>query len=182
MHYVPFVVYGDFECYIEPIDHAEGDPKKSFTVQYQKHKPSGFCYMIKCIDEKIYKTKNVLYTAKNADEDIGKKFVESLESELAPIFEILKTDVGMGDLTTKEEKNFKDAKDCHACKLPHGTDRVKDHCHLTGKNRGPTHNKCNMRMKVSKFIPVLFHNLEGYDAHLFVKSLGYTEGDITCIP
>ncbi len=37
-------------------------------------------------------------------------------------------------------------------------------------------------MKVSKFVPVLFHNLEGYDSHLFVKSLGLKEGDISCIP
>ena len=37
-------------------------------------------------------------------------------------------------------------------------------------------------MRVPNFIPVLFHNLEGYDSHLFVKSLGLTEGDIRCIP
>ena len=37
-------------------------------------------------------------------------------------------------------------------------------------------------MRVPKFVPVLFHNLEGYDAHLFVKSLGLKEGDIRCIP
>ena len=37
-------------------------------------------------------------------------------------------------------------------------------------------------MRVPVFVPVLFHNLEGYDSHLFVKSLGLTEGDIKCIP
>ncbi len=37
-------------------------------------------------------------------------------------------------------------------------------------------------MRVPKFVPVLFHNLEGYDSHLFVKSLGLTEGNIKCIP
>ena len=37
-------------------------------------------------------------------------------------------------------------------------------------------------MRVPKFVPVLFHNLEGYDSHLFVKSLGLEEGDIKCIP
>ena len=112
----------------------------------------------------------------------SEKSLESLESELVPIYEILKTVVGMNKMTAEEEKNFKNTKNCYACKLPLGSDRVKDHCHITGKYRGPAHNKCNLRMKVPKFIPVLFHNLEGYDAHLFVKSLGYTEGDIKCIP
>jgi hypothetical protein len=37
-------------------------------------------------------------------------------------------------------------------------------------------------MRQPKFIPVLFHNLEGYDAHLFIKNLGVSSGDIKCIP
>ncbi len=58
----------------------------------------------------------------------------------------------------------------------------RDHCHITGKYRGAACDKCNLRMRVPNFIPVLFHNLEGYDSHLFVKSLGFTDGDIRCIP
>ncbi len=57
----------------------------------------------------------------------------------------------------------------------------RDHCHITGKYRGAACDKCNLRMRVPNFIPVLFHNLEGYNSHLFVKSLGLTEGDIRCI-
>jgi hypothetical protein len=37
-------------------------------------------------------------------------------------------------------------------------------------------------MKEPKFIPVLFHNLEGYDAHLFIRNFGVGSGDIKCIP
>ncbi len=59
--------------------------------------------------------------------------------------------------------------------------KCRDHCHITGKYRGAACNKCNLRMRVPMFVPVLFHNLEGYDSHLFVKSLGLTEGDIKCI-
>jgi hypothetical protein len=60
--------------------------------------------------------------------------------------------------------------------------KVNDHCHYTGKYRGAAHNSCNLRMRQPKFIPVLFHNLEGYDAHLFIKNLGVNSGDIKCIP
>ena len=43
-------------------------------------------------------------------------------------------------------------------------------------------NKCNLEYRIPKFFPVIFHNLAGYDAHLFVKNLGVTEGKIKCIP
>ena len=81
-HRVPFVVYADLECLVEPADNKIG--KK--TVQYQKHTPSGFCYTIKCMDETIYEGKTVLYTAKEEGEDIGKKFVESLEKDLKEVY------------------------------------------------------------------------------------------------
>ena len=70
---------------------------------------------------------------------------------------------------------------------------MRDHCHLTGLYRGAAHNKCNLEFKLPKFYPVIFHNLEKYDAHLFIKELaeaqdpleraGVTEtnGGIGCI-
>ena len=85
-HRVPFVVYADFECFVEPT----GDKIGKGTVQYQKHTPSGFCYTIKCVDGTIYEDKTVLYTAKGEGEDIGKKFVESLEEDLKEVYKILK--------------------------------------------------------------------------------------------
>ena len=60
-------------------------------------------------------------------------------------------------------------------------DKVRDHCHFTGKYRGAAHNKCNLRLTRSKKIPVLFHNFTNYDNHLFVKALGKIEGDIHVI-
>ena len=63
-----------------------------------------------------------------------------------------------------------------------GEKKVRDHCHFSGKFRGAAHNKCNLQYRVPSFIPVFFHNLSGYDSHLFVKKLGVSEGDIQCIP
>ena len=53
-----------------------------------------------------------------------------------------------------------------------GNDRVRDHCHLYGKFRGAAHELCNLKYKVPKFFPVVFHNLSVYDSHLFIKTLG----------
>ena len=60
-------------------------------------------------------------------------------------------------------------------------DKVKDHCHFTGKYRGAACQSCNSKMKFPKFIPVILHNLQNYDSHLFIKSLGVSEGEINCI-
>ncbi len=98
-------------------------------------------------------------------------------------------------MTEADKNSFSKSKKCYACESEFGTFRVsersgereeitkcRDHCHITGKYRGAACDKCNLRMIVPFFVPILFHNLEGYDSHLFVKSLGLTEGDINCIP
>ena len=71
---------------------------------------------------------------------------------------------------------------CHICNEDLGNDRVRDHCHLSRKFRGAAHEVCNLTYMVSKFFPVVFHNMSGYDSHLFLKTLGNSEGDISCIP
>ena len=40
--------------------------------------------------------------------------------------------------------------------------KVRDHCHETGKYRGPACKICNLRYKQQNFIPVIFHNGSGY--------------------
>ena len=79
-------------------------------------------------------------------------------------------------------RDYKASTYCHICEGELLNDKVADHCHLTGKFRGAAHNKCNLEYRIPKFFPVIFHNLAGYDAHLFVKNLGVTEGKINCIP
>ena len=59
---------------------------------------------------------------------------------------------------------------------------MKDHCHFTGKYRGAAHNQCNLSCRKPLILPVIFHNLQGYDAHLFIKQLAKVKGDLTSIP
>ena len=83
-----------------------------------------------------------------------------------------------------KKKDFKNTKNCYACdkEFKKEEDKVKDHCHHTGKYRGAACISCNSKMKKPKFIPIIFHNLQNYDSHLFIKNLGKTEGKINCIP
>jgi hypothetical protein len=177
---VPFVIYADFECFTESISTVTPSGEKSHTVKYQKHTPSGFCFLIKAIDN-IFKPILVTYTAKSEDDDVSQMFVDSLEREVKVIYENHKSKelvrISMGEMT-----NYKNAVDCHICKGALDGDKVLDHCHLTGNYRGAAHNKCNLHYKIPTFYPVIFHNLSGYDAHLFIRNLGVTEGDIKCIP
>ena len=49
--------------------------------------------------------------------------------------------------------------------------KVRDHCHETGKNRGPACIICNLRYKQQNFISVIFHNDSGYDFNLLYSEL-----------
>ena len=87
-------------------------------------------------------------------------------------------------MTKKEQSDFENAKICWIYQkgFKEKDKKVRDHCHFTGQFRGAAHNQCNLQFKKPKFTPVIFHNLSGYDAHLFVKNLGKSEGNIKCIP
>ena len=59
---------------------------------------------------------------------------------------------------------------CHICSKT-CINKVKDHCHETGKYRGPACRICNLRYKQQNFIPVIFHNGSGYDFNLLYSEL-----------
>ena len=179
---VPFVVYADFEAFTQKLDDDKPrDNNSSYTAQYEKHSPSGFCYYIKCSFDESYDQK-VMYTKRSEDEDVSQIFVERLEYDIRRLYHRYYKFPKKMFLTEEDLDKFDKATKCHICDKPLGKDRVRDHCHLTGKFRGAAHNGCNINYKIPKFFPVIFHNLSGYDSHLFIKNLGTTGGNISCIP
>ena len=60
--------------------------------------------------------------------------------------------------------------------------KVRDHCYYTGKFRGAAHSICNLRYKVPKKIPVIFHNGSTYDWHFIIKQLAdKVKGQFKCL-
>ena len=173
---VPFIVYADFECFIKPIQTCDLNPESSYTKQYQKHEPSSFCYYIKCFDDEVYPPIKRNYTGKDA----AQKFVKTLEEDIKRITNISKKKMIFGK---KEKERFDKETKCCICNEEFEDDvKVRDHCHFTGRYRGAAHKKCNLDYRKPNFTPVVFHNLSGYDSHLFIKHLGFSVGNIDCIP
>ena len=73
----------------------------------------------------------------------------------------------------EEEHLFQQNNSCWICKkfIDNDEEKVRDHCHLTGKFRGAAHRNCNTNFQLTKKVPVIFHNLRGYDSHLIFKKL-----------
>ena len=89
----------------------------------------------------------------------------------------------MDRLTKKQWRKYKRSTKCHICYKPFtlGDPKVRDHCNYTGLYRGPAHSLCNLRYKIPSYIQVVFDNLSGYDAHLFIMELGAYTSDMEVI-
>ena len=177
----PFVVYADFESILKPLEACKPDPNKSYTLKYQKHEPLSFVYYIKSFDESVYKSTLRKYIKENEeDPDPIDVFINWLESDVKIISELGNEPM---KITKEEQEQFNQASRCWICeKLLNLQDRVRDHCHFTGRYRGAACNICNLKYRKPNNISVFFHNLTGYDSHLFIKKLNTTIGAIDCIP
>ena len=98
------------------------------------------------------------------------KEIIKLENKMAFYFKNTEKDIIM---SKENEEDFKNNNVCRFCEKEILTDKVHDHCHLTSRYRGPSHNICNknVKQKDSNFIPFVFHNFSNYDCHMFFKRL-----------
>ena len=85
-------------------------------------------------------------------------------------------------MTNEDEDIYENSHICQICKQELNTDKVRDHCHVTGKFRGVSHRKCNINLRLPKKLPIIFHNLQGYDGHIIFKELNNFGVDIDVIP
>ena len=76
-------------------------------------------------------------------------------------------------MSEEEEHLFQQSNSCWICKklIDNDEEKVRDHCHVTGKFRGAAHWSCNINLQLTKKVPVIFHNLRDYDSHLIFNEL-----------
>ena len=175
MMHVPVVGYADFESILKPIS---GEREKT-----HEHIPCGFAFHLV---SPFLQMEPVLKRAKDETEKLPQDFIRELISCVKETHLSLPKKK-MFPLTNQEWKSFREATVCWLCRKGFeggNLIKVRDHCHYTGKFRGAAHGSCNLKFKRPKFTPVFFHNLQNYDAHLFVRALGTLEEvlNVTCIP
>ena len=114
--------------------------------------------------------------------DCIETFCNYIKGEARRLYHMFR-ELPMDPLTKKQWKKYKRSTKCHICYKPFTLrdPKVRDHCHYTGFYRGPAHSLCNLRYKIPSYIPVMFHNFSGYDAHLFIRELGAHTSDMEVI-
>jgi hypothetical protein len=174
---VPYVIYADFESLLVPIKGCENDPEKSQTAKTTKHIACGFAGKVVGLTKGTSK-QPIVYRGQYT----VVKFVECMVQEQEDIEQKFKHCETML-MTGSDWQSFKKAKHCHICKKELGEERVRDHCHVTGKFRGSAHNECNINYKYTCRIPVIIHNARGYDTHLIMQAIGkIQQKQLKCIP
>ena len=171
---VPFSIYADLEANTEKISGCQPSDSKSYTEKYQKHTPCGISYKVTCHYDEKYSGSVVIHRG----EDCIKQFLKSIFDEVENCKEVIREHFNKPlKMTRSDNSDFKNAIRCHICKKKYGEDDepVRDHCHITGKYRGSAHQSCNLKLQISAEkikIPVIFHNLKGYDSHFIISELG----------
>ena len=171
---VPFVIYADFEALTEKIQGCQPNNEKSYTKAYQKHTDCGYGYKVVCCYDDKYSKPVQIHRGENAVH----KFMENMLKEVNWCKSQMKKHFNKPlKMTMENETDFKKAIKCHICDQQY-TDkdiRVRDHCHITGKFRGSAHQDCNLKLRIKPDnikIPVILHNLRGYDSHFIMQQIG----------
>jgi hypothetical protein len=170
----PFMFYADTESTLKKTD----DDKK-----IHEHIINSCCFYFVCTFDS---SRNELFTfeGSNCLKDMTQKMFELSELCISE----MKVNARMV-MTDEDEKNFKKAKCCYLCNEEFDQSslkfmKVRDHDHRTGCYRGPAHSKCNINYFLNRYVPVVFHNLRGYDSHLIIKEIYslFPDKDLSVIP
>ncbi|XP_050452581.1 uncharacterized protein LOC126852138 [Cataglyphis hispanica] len=159
---LPFVVYTDLECMLKK---TNNDPIMS-TYTFQHHEVFSVAYYIHCAYDE---TLSAYYSRRNVD--CITWFVEELKNLAHRVKNIISANVPMVTLSHEQCETFRSATHCHICEKPFAPDdtRVRDHCHLTERYRGPAHSNCFTWDAMLKHTKIKFELLTDIDMAMFIE-------------
>jgi hypothetical protein len=169
-----FVAYCDFESLLSP---GEG-------ALLQTHMPlAAGCLMVENSNNHAKYSQFI----NNLHQNAVHQLLVHLEGEATRVKEWYDSNANckMQDLTLHEAELFSKAESCYLCREQFQQDKVRDHDHMNGRYLGAACNKCNLARRIRKpFLPVVFHNLRGYDLHHILKHAlsKFPKWSLSCIP
>ena len=178
---VHFLIYADFEAITEKVSGPTQDDGVSYTSAYQKQTDCGYGYkLVRCYDDNYSKPVET-YRGKNAVNKFMERMLDEVKYYNKTSRDHFNQDMVM---TAADRDDFETAGKCHIYDLKYTEKdiRVRDHCHVTGRYRRFAHQDCNASFRLTNKIPVIFHNLIGYDSHFIMQEIGKFKQDIDVIP
>ncbi|CAB4015631.1 Gastrula zinc finger [Paramuricea clavata] len=178
----PFVIYADFESMLVPEERkvdSESSEEKSTTDLYQTHKACSFGLKTVCHYDDQYSGEYISYVGEDATNVFLKTVLKESIKCREMVNKIFKKKMV---ITPEQEAEFWMTRNCSICGNDLGDDRVRDHDHVTGMYRGAAHNMCNLKYRITWKVPVVFHNLRGYDSHLIMQEIGKFKMNINVVP
>ena len=174
---VPFVIYADFKAITKKVqgcEQSEEMKKRLYTEAYRTHENCGCGYKVVCCYNDKYSKSFQMYQGENA----VYKFTEKILKEVEYCKDVVKKHFNEPLVMTEDDEiHFKLMDKCQICGGKY-TDKdvcVRDHCHITVKFRGSAYQECKLKLRIKPEnlkIPVIFHNLRGYDSHFIMQQIG----------
>ena len=163
-HFMPIIGAFDFESRMD-----KGDPFNATGSSFEVHKHKPVSYSLVFVDF----NGRVLFSKTEADDvrclELFMKSLHEFGERFAPLLQ----NISEMQLSEEEERAFQEAVACHMCQGEFSAEdhKVRDHCHWSGQFLGACHNKCNLKARRKKFVPIYVHNFSGYDGHFVMRAL-----------
>ena len=171
---VPFVIHADFEAITKKVQEQSEEMKEgSYTKAYQTHEDCGCEYIVVCCYDDKYSKPTQTYRGENA----VYRFMGKMLEEVEHCKDIIKKHFNEPLVMTEDDKrHFKLVDECCICgkKYTEKDVCVRDHCQITGKFGGSAHKDCSLKLRIKPEnikIPVIFHNLRGYDSPFIMQQI-----------
>ena len=170
---VPFVIYADFEAIVEKVHGCRPNIDSSYTEAYQKHTDCGYAYKLVCCYDDQYSKPVKQFRGRGSVREFMNAMLDEVKYCGNTVDGLIKK---YSNIDNCDRANAKRTEDCCMC----GNKFIKKekgqyYCQMTGKCRGTAHKECVSKIQIDPRklkIPVVFHNLRGYDSHFIMQKIG----------